>query len=224
MRSEGQSSIEVWLKRWLPREAWQNFFEGTVFILVGLLVQAIVSYCTAFVTLMVLFRVMAVLSLLNRETDLVKPWIIVGSVVLFLVLSAGGALRHRQALDYSQTKVGFTSSVAPTEVLKALVMLICEILFAGPRLIIVGSEDLARAWSQWRADRVRLASMLNWLLTRENKVSLAELSIAFGEDASLLRQVPGVIWLAKDEGVVILAEELRKELRSALKEQAAGVC
>ena len=84
-------------------------------MVVGLLVQAIVSYCTAFVTLMVLFRVMAVLSLLNRETDLIKPWIIVGSVVLFLVLSAVGAFRHRYSLDWSETRVRLASSIQPIQ-------------------------------------------------------------------------------------------------------------
>jgi hypothetical protein len=201
---------ELWLNQRLRREALHNFLEAAIFIFIGVLVQAIVCYCVAFVTIMVLIRIMAVMSLMNHETNLIKPWIIGGSVVLFIILSAHGALRYRQGLDYSDIKVTPASRVSG-EVLKALTTLICEILFAGPRLLLLGSESFVRGLSQWGADRHQLATMIDWLLLHGPKVLISDLTSRFGDVACRLRDVPGIIWLPKD-GVAILSEEIRQEL------------
>src|SRR5258708_15678211 len=98
---------------------------------------------------------------------------------------------------------------------------VAEILFSGPRQFATAFESARKAFSEAWLDYPGVSRILLWLFERGKKATVAEIVSAFSglnfiRVIPQLREVPGVIWLNRDSGVIILSAELKSELGSLL--------
>jgi hypothetical protein len=168
------------------------------------------------------------LSLLNlgilKPAALLRSGIFITLVSLVVALSFHGAYKNAWGPDYSGAKVSL-SGVISGDLLKGMAALVCDLLFSGPRLLFTSCDSFGKALRLLRLDIPRVTGILLWLWERGWKATVEEVSLNFpGLNAvrilPQLRDIPGVIWLPKIHGVIILSEEFRRALASAISRDA----
>jgi len=195
---------------------------SSFFALVGIIVMIVTSYIVVFMILLVLLRVNALSYLLGLNVNALRPLTVISILIIVLVLSFTGARRYQHGMDYKGLKVGYNRTVS-VDFLKAATNIVCEFLFAGPRLLFVALDYLQKALRLYRIDLDAASSLLIWLTLKGTKATVAEIRSAFPELNILrilpqLRDIPGVIWLVSQRGVIILAGDFKSELRAVLGE------
>ena len=196
---------------------------GIAFGIAGFLTLAVTCYFTLFVTMYVLLRVDALFSLFGVRIYTLRTFVVLAVTALVVLLSFAGAHKHRQAMDYSDTRVDLSSRISG-DVLKAASRICCEILFAGPRLLFTAWDDLRTAWRLMNADGAQIGTVLFYLYEKGAKASVQEIQAALPGVNTMrvlpqLRDLPGIVWLVDKRGVVLLTQDLRDDLRAALGEE-----
>ncbi len=186
--------LSQWLRRRLRLEAWQQFFEGLVFLALGLGVAAIVFY--------------AVLLLAVVALSDVNHWV-TATVLLLSVLGGflGNAYLTRGRAEYSGGKREPKSMVAG----------IMDILLGAPDQLRLSFNCLEKCRRLRHCDVTRVSVILLWLFDRRHKATVEELCATLTADEAVrilpqLRDISGVIWLTYYHGVVMLSAELRREM------------
>jgi DnaJ domain len=196
------SELNQWLRRRLRTEAWQQFFEGLVFLAIGLGVVAI-AFC-------------ALLIFTGTAFGQVGGWTIaVEFFSLAAVIFAGSYLTRARA-EYSGGKKESRFLAAD----------VGDILFGAPGQLRLSINCFEKCLRLRRCDFFRVGGILLWLFDRRHKATMREICAILAPDDVVrvlpqLRDIPGVIWLTYHHGVIMLSPELRREMATALK-QATG--
>ncbi len=198
--------VEKRLRSQITKEALYRALEGTMFGIIGIIVLALISYVVAFGLFFVLQHVGAFFSLIGLQESLIRPWILLSSFSLILLLSFVGAYRDRWGLDFSEVKTGLSQPVS-FNILRGMSTLVCECLFGGPRLLFDAAESLGKVMRLMRLDVPQIALILVWLFNRKTKAGTMEIASAFPQFNIIrllpqMRDLPGVVWLPKADGII----------------------
>jgi hypothetical protein len=192
-------------------------------ITLGIITVGFTSYLTGFALFFILLHLGALFSLFAFDINPLRLWIFASLFFIVLLLSFVGAYKNRWGLSYGDEKLGFTQAVGGN-VLKGLVVLACEFLFSGPRLLFTGYNTFCKVLRLWSLNAFEVASILLWLLKKGTKATALEIVSAFPH-LNVIRTLPqmrdlrGVVWLPGANGVVLLLDEFRNELRAASEQQ-----
>jgi len=203
----------------VQREASFRVLEGAVIATAGFITLAITSCITAFALFLSLLR----LGIL-KPAALLGWGIFISLVSLVAALSFFGAYKNAWGADYSGAKGSLWGPISGG-LLKGMAASACDLLFSGPRLLFTSCDSFGKALRLLRLDIPRVTAILLWLWERGWKATVEEVSLNFpGLNAvrilPQLRDIPGVIWLPKIHGVIILSEEFRRALASAISRDA----
>jgi hypothetical protein len=213
--------MEGWLDRRRLVEAGVQFLSGLFFALIGIVVLAVVSVGVACFIYIGLTGVEAMFAHFGANVNLRRMPIEIALLLLATVLCFIGAHKHRFGMDYSSGEPALER--APADAMRIFLNPIWEVLFAGPGLLITSYEDLHRAWRLMNIDLVQVASVVLWVFEKGGKADVREMSRAFTGINTIrifpqLRDLPGVIWLLDNRGVLLLSDAIRKELADLLGE------
>ncbi len=224
-----QSFVVAWLTRHLRKQASASLFLGVLCLLGGLAILLVTWGLVYAVSLFAL-----------------GPWIgyrhWLHSVAGWIMLPAlfwGNARTSREYLsEYSVTVgtasdqvvnfylpgVGMTSSVNPLapETIHTGVKMITDCLYSGPRVVIAGFRNLAKARRLKAVDAVACGAVIAGLLAAGRKLSFQDIinqvgEIDPGKIFNQLREVEGVIFLAGPPAGLTLSQDLRQELLELMR-------
>jgi len=151
---------------------------------------------------------------------LLRPGIFITLVLLILAVSFLGAYKNPWGANYSGAKVDWRTPIS-VDLLKGVTALVCDLLFSGPRLVFTACDSFGKALRLLRLDIPQITVILLWLWERGGKATVEEVSRNFPQFNAVrvlpqLRDIPGVIWLPTLHGVIMLSEEFRRALASAI--------
>lgn len=215
--------MEAWLDRRRLVEAGVQGFSGIFFAFIGLIVLAVVSVGVGFVIYAVLMEVEGALAFFGLTVSLRRTPLMVTLLLLVTALCFVGAHKNRFGLDYSSGEPGLEH--VPVDAMRMFLNPIWEILFAGPSLLLTAYEDLSRAARLMRLELPQVAAVVLWVFEQGGRAEVRELSRAFTGINTVrifpqLRDLPGVIWLLDNRGVLLLSDGIRRELAALLGEPA----
>ncbi len=202
-RRGGRIVIELWLARFCSRESMFQLASGTLVLVIGLGILAVM-----FVVLVsVVFRYF----LLG-----INPVGVLGLALAYFIPTFLYAYRTRWGTD-AATRINFGSPAS------SMWYLICEILSAGPIFMVLAAQDFQKFARLSRADVQPLSALLLWLFDIGGRASFAEISLAFPglnvvRVLPQLRDIPGIYW-SPDEGRISLSAGLLKRLAALLRRE-----
>lgn len=183
---------------------------------IGILTLVFVSWCAAFVALMILMRIDAIGSLAGENVHTMRPSLVLLMVTAIVALSFWTAWRHPYGLGTFRKPVHLRDRVSEY-MLAAMGSIIGEVLISGPRLIRSGGESFWECRHLMRARIGEIAAVLAWMVRRNRKVSVSEMAAAFA-GLNLFRLIPqlrlldGFIYLPSTNGVCLLSTEMKAAL------------
>jgi DnaJ domain len=217
------SVMEQWLDRRRLVEAGVQLFSGLLFAFLGVIVLAAVSAGVVFLIYIALMELEAILAFRGPAINLRQAPLVVVLWLMATVFCFIGAHKHRYGLDYSSGGAGLEKT--PEESARLFLNPLWEVLFAGPSLLLTAYEDLDRSGRLMRLETEEVAAVVRWVFEQGGKAEVGELTQAFAGINTVrifpqLRDLPGVIWLLENRGVLLLSEEIRAELAALLGEPA----
>lgn len=209
---------EKWLHRRVMCEVFFRMLEGLAFMTIGLATLLVTSFFSAFALFILLSRVGAFLDILGVQPNL--SWLGICMFLLVLLLSFHGAYKNRWGMDYSGVNVHWGMPVSG-DLLKGMTTLVCDVLFSGPRLLFAGCDSFGKSLRLLHLDIPQIAAIVLWLMERGTKATVEEVASNFPRINAVrilpqLRDIPGVIWLPKLHGVILLSVEFRTALAGVI--------
>jgi len=231
------SAFKKWLKRRVAREAAANVFLASLALAASVVVLGITFFFSYAVVWFGFNLGVASFSrlLFNSSVHISHPMILLVCWVFVVLLFIGNARTSREYLDTLPKRNYVPSASMPGGVFGALgtllaypgasARMITDLLFTGPRLVVVAWGALKKALRLVRMDIEGCSRVLAVLGSSDSRVScdeLAELSAVPDADRVLsqLRDIDGVVFLSLEPPGLTLTSELREELPAVLGNQA----
>ena len=219
LNSPGILLAAKWLRKKFRIEAITQLFFGLVFGVMAAVVLGLMAVAAGLILYALVAEAGTLFPALQYQHGTNWPlfWFLLAGVML---LSFVGAYSNRNGLDYSGVGYG-KGSLFNANLGAAIGKMGFELLYAGPQLGFVFWDNCWGAVRLLHADIPHLAVIVLWLAERGHKASAEEIAKEFPminvvSVLPQLRDLPGVIWLIPRSGVILLSEELRKELRQLL--------
>jgi len=206
------AALDVWLRRRRNREAVFQIFSALVFAGAGGAFLVIISFPFA----LLVFDFDALFTFNGFKDQFAEVALFLFVYLLLTVACFIGAWKNRFSVDYSNATISSVSGGFFQTVTNS----VCEILFAGPRLLITGWEDFSTARRLMRLDVVAVSLILTWLYDKWGKAHFREISAALPalnivRVLPQLRDLPGVT-LLEQQRIILLSEDLREEIGAFL--------
>gem|GEM_PF-2356476 len=213
-RALTESSTETVAASWLRRRVLERSIYRA---LEGLILAGISLFIISLLTLATVMMV-SLMELRPGKTPLNASWvrIVFGCFLCNLAISFLAVRGRIFGGNHPYPKPVTLTPVFPgTGTL--LIRLAIEVIASGASLLMSASESFEALLRLLRSEPDELAPFIAWLWDKQTKATFSEISFKFRQlnivrVLTQLREMSAIVWLPDPHGVILLSEELQKEL------------